>query len=287
MRHAMLGLAIAGVFVAGCNTSSQVNAVDQPASTQPSAARVRAECPNFKDVIVKQQTPVWCWAASSVMVRKYYDPNDPVTQESLAQQITNVSGTDPAKAKAAGLQQIMVALNPDYSKRVADRSGQLLAQSLQNRGGGNSLSVNMVDLAVGQVAPWSASSDDLIDAVVGRNPAIVGLRAEGASMGHAVVVYGASYEPVAKDQGRAAMNQIFGQIMKDEASKHGVRADQVDAVGVTKGPPKYRLAEVEYVDPMDGKRYKLNAQGFKNRVDFIITKERAKEILDRQLQSVG
>jgi hypothetical protein len=291
MRHtiatAVLTLAVAAVT--GCSTSSQVNATEATASTQPSAARVRAECPNFRDVIVKQQTPVWCWAASSVMVRKYYDPNDPVTQESLAQQITNVSGDDPKKAKAAGLQQIMVALNPDYSKRVAERSGQLLAQTIQTRaaGGSNALTVNLADVAIGQVAPWSASSDDLIDAVTSKNPAIVGLRAEGASMGHAVVVYAASYEPVQADAGRSAMGQIWGQIVKDEASKRGVRGDQVDAVGVTKGPAKYRLAEVEYVDPMDGKRYKLNAQGFKNRVDFIITKERAREILDRQLASVG
>ena len=80
---------------------------------------------------------------------------------------------------------------------------------------------------------------------------------------------------------------MVDSVVKSEAGNRGIRSDQVDAVGVTKGAPKYRLAEVEYVDPMDGKRYKLNAQGFKNRVDFIITKERAREILDRQLGAVG
>lgn len=285
MRHHFVTLAVASVALhsTGC-TSSQVHSADT-ASTQPSASRVRAECPNFKDVIVKQQTPVWCWAASSVMVRKYYNASDPVTQESLAQDITHVSGDDPAKAKAAGLQQIMVALNPDYTKRVADRSSQLIAQKITTRDG--SITANVTDMAIGQVAPWSASSDDLIDAVTTSNPAIVGLRNEGANMGHAVVVYAASYEPVKADVGKSVFGGVMDSVTKKVAGDRGVRADQVDAIGVTKGPAKYKLAEVEYVDPMDGKRYKLNAQGFKNRVDFIITKERAREILDRQLGAVG
>ena len=283
MRHLLL-LAVAAIAIdsIGCS-SSQVNAT--PAATQPGASRQRAECPNFKDVIVTQKTPVWCWAASSVMVRKYYDPADPVTQEQLAQQITHVSGTDPAKAKAAGLQQIMVALNPDYTKRVAERSGQLIAQKITTRDG--SLTANVTDLAIGQVQPWSASSDDLVEAVTSSNPAIVGLRDEGANMGHAVVVYAATYEPVEQSVGKSIFGNVVDSVVKHEAGSRGIRSDQVDAVGVTKGAPKYRLAEVEYVDPMDGKRYKLNAQGFKNRVDFIITKERAREILDRQLGAVG
>lgn len=285
MRHLMLlAVAVVGLDSIGCS-SSQVNATDSGASTQPSASRLRGECPNFKDVIVKQQTPVWCWAASSVMVRKYYDANDPITQEQLAQDITHVSGDDPAKAKAAGLQQIMVALNPDYTKRVAERSGQLIAQKITTRDG--SITANMTDLAIGQVQPWSASSDDLVSAVTSSNPAIVGLRNEGANMGHAVVVYAASYELVKENAGKSIFGNVMDSVVKQEAGSRGIRSDQVDAVGVTKGPAKYKLAEVEYVDPMDGKRYKLNAQGFKNRVDFIITKERAREILDRQLGAVG
>ena len=285
MRHVlMLAAAVVSFDLIGCS-SSQVNATSATASTQPSAMRTRAECPNFKDVIVRQQTPVWCWAASSVMVRKYYNASDPITQEQLAQDITHVSGDDPAKAKAAGLQQIMVALNPDYTKRVGDRAGEMVAQKIQSRDG--SLTANVADMAIGQVAPWSASSDDLIDAVATSNPAIVGLRNEGASMGHAVVVYAASYEPVKENVGRSIFGKAMDSVVKREASERGIRSDQVDAVGVTKGPAKYKLAEVEYVDPMDGKRYKLNAQGFKNRVDFIITKERAREILDRQLGAVG
>ena len=55
---------------------------------------------------------------------------------------------------------------------------------------------------------------------------------------------------------------------------------------IGKGPAKWKLSEVEYVDPMDGKRYKLNAEGFKNRVDFIMTKAKAREILDRQMMAV-
>jgi hypothetical protein len=285
MRHVVLLVAsVAFLNSLGC-TSSQVNATEREPASQASAARQRAECENFKDVIVTQKTPVWCWAASSVMVRKYYDANDPVTQEALAQQITNVSGDDPAKAKAAGLQQIMVALNPDYEQRVTERSAQLIANKLTTRDG--SFTANYADLAIGQVAPWSASSDDLVDALAGRSPAIVGLRDEGANMGHAVVVYAATYEPVQASAGRSIFGNVMDKVVKNEAGTRGIRSDQIDAVGVTKGPAKYRLAEVEYVDPMDGKRYKLNAQGFKNRVDFIITKERAREILDRQLGAIG
>lgn len=284
MRYVIAAAAVGIVFVGiGC-TSSQVNATSHAASTQPSAGRTRSECPNFKDVIVTQKTPVWCWAASSVMVRKYYDASDPVTQEQLAQQITNVSGTDPQKARAAGLQQIMVALNPDYQKRVADHSGQLLASKINSQEG--SFDVNYVDLALGQIAPWSAGSDDLIDAITSSNPVIVGLRDEGTSMGHAVVVYAASYEPVDNAVGRSIFGSVMNAVAKEVASDHGVREDQVDAIA-GKGPAKYKLAEVEYVDPMDGKRYKLNAQGFKNRVDFIMTRDRAREILERQIRAIG
>ena len=123
--------------------------------------------------------------------------------------------------------------------------------------------------------PFLLPIDDLVEAIASSNPAIVGLRDEAANMGHAVVVYAATYEPVEPSVGRSIFGNVVDSVVKHEAGSRGIRSDQVDAVGVTKGPAKYRLAEVEYVDPMDGRRYKLNAQGFKNRVDFIVTKERA------------
>jgi flagellar biosynthesis regulator FlaF len=267
----------------GC-TSSGVNAQSKDEASVSSATRKRAECPNFKNVAVKQQTPVWCWAASAEMVHKYYGNND-VTQEALAQQITNVSGTDAKKAKAAGLQEIMVALNPDFRERVTQRSADLLTARAQT-GDDSMPRFDAVDFALGQMAPWSATSDDLIDAISTQNPAIVGLRGEGQSMGHAVVVYATSYEPIPDDAGKKAGASIFGAVLKEVGARNGVREDQVDASGIARGPAKYKLSEIEYIDPMDGKRYRLNAEGFKNRVDFIMTKPRARDILERQLIAV-
>jgi hypothetical protein len=273
----LLACAIVSVgLVTGC-TSSQVNNATAAEATAANKERVRSECPNFKDVAVKQQTPVWCWAASAEMVHKYYGNND-ITQDTLAQQITNVSKGDEKKARAAGLQEIMVALNPDYRERVAQRGGEVLLSGRAE--------FDAVDFAIGQTAPWSATSDDLVDAVSTQNPAIVGLRGANTSMGHAVVVYATSYVPVKQDAGKSFTNSLFGEVAKAVGEEKGIRRDQTEALGVGKGPAKYKLHEIEYIDPMDGKRYKLNAEGFKNRVDFIVTKDRSREILDRQLNAV-
>jgi hypothetical protein len=283
MTRALI-LAVSIFTLAGCNTSSQINASSKEEASKPSANRVRAECPNFKDVAVKQQTPVWCWAASAEMVHKYYGENT-ITQEQLAKEITNASGSDPKKARAAGLQEIMVALNPDIRKERLSRGESMAVERIRS-GSTAAPTVDVVDVALGQTAPWSASSDDLVDAVASQNPAIVGLRGEGRSMGHAVVVYATSYEPVKVSEGKSFGNALFGAVAKEAGNRHGIRDDQVDAAGVTKAPAKFKLSEIEYVDPMDGKRYKLNAEGFKNRVDFIMTKARAREILDRQTNAV-
>ena len=280
-----LVLAVSLLSFAGCSTSNQINATSAADASKPSASRTRAECPNFKDIAVKQQTPVWCWAASAEMVHKFYDPASPITQEQLAKDITHVSGNDPKKAKAAGLQEIMVALNPEIGKERVQRGASMMESRIRS-GSTAAPTFDAVDFALGQTAPWSASSDDLIEAVAGQNPAIVGLRGEGQKMGHAVVVYATSYEPVRTDAGKSIGSALFGAVAKEAGSRHGVREDQVDAAGVGKAPPKFRLAEVEYIDPMDGKRYKLNAEGFRNRVDFIMTKARAREILDRQMNVV-
>lgn len=260
----------------GC-TSSQVNNASAAEAKAENKDRVRAECPNFKDVSVKQQTPVWCWAASAEMVHKYYGNND-ITQDKLAADITNVAKGDEKKARAAGLQEIMLALNPDYREKIAKHGGEVLLS-------GNA-EFDAIDFAIGQTAPWSATSDDLVDAVSTQNPAIVGLRGANTTMGHAVVVYATSYVPVKTDEGAKAANNIFGEMIKGLGESQGVRRDQTEALGVGKGPAKYKLHEIEYIDPMDGKRYKLNAEGFKNRVDFIVTKERSREILDRQMNAV-
>lgn len=276
-RVIVLAVASASIWaVVGC-TQSQVNNASAAEAKAENKDRVRAECPDFKNVVVKQATPVWCWAASAEMVHKYYG-NTAITQEVLAEQITNVSKGDEKKARAAGLQEIMVALNPDYRERMAKQPADLLLK-------GNS-QFDVVDFAIGQMAPWSASSDDLIDAVSTRNPAIVGLRGAGTNMGHAVVVYATSYVPMKQDEGKNAANKFFGEIIKSVGEDQGIRRDQAEAMGVGKGPAKYRLHEIEYVDPMDGKKYKLNAEGFRNRVDFIVTKDRSREILDRQLNAV-
>lgn len=268
--------AVVALAVVGCTSSSVNNATAAEAKAE-NKDRVRSECPNFKDVAVKQATPVWCWAASAEMVHKYYG-NETITQEKLAEQITNVSKGDEKKARAAGLQEIMVALNPDYRERMAKHGGEVLLS-------GNA-EFDVIDFAIGQTAPWSATSDDLIDAVSTQNPAIVGLRGAGTNMGHAVVVYATSYVPMKEDEGKKASNKFFGDLIKGVGEQNGIRRDQAEAMGVGKGPAKYKLHEIEYVDPMDGKRYKLNAEGFKNRVDFIVTKQRSKEILDRQLNAV-
>lgn len=273
----ILACGVVSTFViVGCTSSSVNNATAAEAKAE-NKDRVRAECPNFKDVSVKQQTPVWCWAASAEMVHKYYG-NDDITQEKLAAEITNASKDDPDNVRAAGLQEIMLALNPDYREKIAKHGGEVLLS-------GNA-EFDAIDFAIGQTAPWSATSDDLVDAVSTQNPAIVGLRGSNQSMGHAVVVYATSYVPVKTDEGTKAANNFFGEILKSVGEEHGVRRDQSEALGVGKGPAKYVLHEIEYIDPMDGKRYKLNAEGFKNRVDFIVTKQRSREILDRQMNAV-
>lgn len=263
-------------LVTGC-TSSQINNASAAEAKAENKDRIESKLPDFKNVAVKQQTPVWCWAASAEMVHKYYGNTD-ITQDKLAEQITNVSKGDEGKARAAGLQEIMVALNPDYRERVAKRGGDVLLS------GGAQFDV--IDFAIGQMAPWSATSDDLIDAITTQNPAIVGLRGAGQKMGHAVVVYATSYVPLKSDEGSKAANAIFGEVLKGIGEQNGVRRDQAEAMGVGKGPAKYKLHSVKYVDPMDGKTYELNAEGFRNRVDFIVTKQRSKEILDRQLSAV-
>jgi hypothetical protein len=276
MKRQLRAVGVAGVVCGsvvvvgqtGC-TSSQINSASAVEAKAENAERVRAECPDFRDVAVKQATPVWCWAASAEMVHKYYG-NTEITQEKLAEAITNVSAGDEKKARAAGLQEIMLALNPDFRERIAKHSGEVLLSG--------SAEFDVLDFAIGQIAPWSASSDDLIDAISTRNPAIVGLRGAGQSM--------TSYVPVKQDEGKNAMNRLFGEIAKAVGEEHGVRRDQAEALGVGKGPAKYVLHEIEYIDPMDGKRYKLNAEGFRNRVDFIVTKDRSREILERQLNAV-
>ena len=54
----------------------------------------------------------------------------------------------------------------------------------------------------------------------------------------------------------------------------------------TRGSAKYNLYEIQYADPMDGKRYSLNAGLFAGRKDFIMTRERAAQVLEKQMQSI-
>ncbi|HQY88521.1 MAG TPA: C39 family peptidase [Tepidisphaeraceae bacterium] len=266
---ASLGLLACGfvVVTTGCSSSgggssdpAKAKAIDVPADA------TKSSCANFKEVIVKQATPVWCWAASAEMVHRYYGRTD-ITQDALAKKITNASKDDPEKIRSAGLQEIMLALQPEYDQRAADNMSNALADG--------EIEIDYVNAAGSFFMQNNATSDDLIDAIVGGNPAIVGLRDPNTKMGHAVVVFGVTYKPTGKEQESNAFTGFMDSLTNNNASAFGI-----------KGPAKYALYEIQYADPMDGKRYSLNAGLFASRKDFIMTRDRAAQVLEKQMQSI-
>lgn len=254
-----LGLLVAGLI--GCSSNSKVaRPIDVPGDA------LKESLANFKDVAVKQETPLWCWAASAEMVHRYYGRTD-ITQETLAKKITDASKDDPENVRSAGIQEIMFALQPTYDQRAADNWNKALADK--------KIKFDLVDAAGSVAMQYNATSDDLIDAILSGNPAIVGLRGSDQSMGHAVVVYGVTYKPTGKEAEKNAFTNFMNSLTDNNAT----------AFGLT-GPAKYALYEIQYTDPMDGKRYALNAGLFTARTDFIMTRDRAAQILEKQMQSI-
>ncbi|MGE3108656.1 MAG: papain-like cysteine protease family protein [Phycisphaerales bacterium] len=224
--------------------------------------RFDAECERFSAIAVQQETDVWCWAACAQMIHKYYGRDVP--QAEIAEKIHKRNADGSVNVQSAGLDEIVVALNFD----LKERWDQYQAQRLENIGAGKGGSVR-TDLASyinSYIDQYAINSDDLVSELQSNTPLVIGLSASDTSLGHACVVTGATYGIVTPS--------LFDQWVQKSQSVFG------------RYPKAYCLDEIHYVDPWDGQHKSLSGSEFKQRVDFMVSKRQARDILEQRLKAI-
>jgi len=248
--------------------------------------RFKASCRDFTRVGVRQREPVWCWAACAEMVHKYHDPESPLTQERIAELILNAgeeAETEEERQKlvqAAGKYQIMVALNPD----LTPGSGKVLGETMNEAGrqleSGQGLDIefNYTNMLESQFMRRSVNSDHLVRELAEGQPLVAGLAWEDrdATIGHAYVVYGVVYAH--EDESGTIAGNIFENIGDTVLGDRGssLLKTAFDA------PTEFAIVEVELFDPWTGKSEVMDAETFERRVEFMMSRRVAREILFKE-----
>lgn len=235
----------------GCEAVPTASAVDSPwPSAEPSRATgpvQQAEVPNFSRVIVRQQTPVWCWAACAEMVNRYY--RRPGTQAEIAQRIATVRDENADAQRRAEQIEVLAALEPKLYEKLTERWDSDFSRSWL---------VQMDLWLPGRTESKSGpdrpqlkfDADTLIEHIESRSPVVVGLGGDRESDSrHIVVVHRVEYEPIA------------------------ARFDLLNK------PSQYRIRRVEYADPDGGINATMTGDELARRTDFFATRRGASQYL--------
>ena len=118
---------------------------------------------------------------------------------------------------------------------------------------------------LGELFP--VNSDTIVQELQRRMPVVVVLRqGEDSTVNHACVLHSAGF---AVESPNLAVQTLHNTL----------QGTVIDPLGT---PRFFSLRWVEIIDPADGKSHRLTAEEFRDRVDFMISKERAAAIIKEQ-----
>lgn len=243
--------------------AARVGRID-PADRQTGEAanRFDADCERLEAIEVQQETNVWCWAACAEMIHRYYGRK--ISQTEIAEKIhKRNTDTNQINVSTAVPDEIIVALNYDLKDRWDEIQEQHKQRIAQGKGG--SIRTDLSGYVNSYLDQYSINSDDLVTEIQQNTPLVIGLSgADGSGSGHACVVTGVTYgvvTPSAFDEWISKGKSLFGRY-----------------------PKNFCIDEVRYIDPWDGQHKSITGADFKERVDFMISKRQAREILEQRLR---
>lgn len=233
----------ANPFDAGsARTNEPANRRTTPIHQPPAEPEIKpgqVTIPNFTRFAIKQEKPVWCWAACAEMIHRYHGETR-LTQRVLAQRIIgraeinpDAGGTDVVKT--AQQEEVLAALSPRVWEMLERRDERRqTSKSRQKQADG--WRVNYIALFVGPMLRYDP--EEMIRSLEAGEPAVV---AFGRPSKHVCVVYAATFE------------------RKKEKGLFGLSRDVCEVKSVT------------VLDPWEGQPEVIDGASFKTRVDFVAT----------------
>jgi hypothetical protein len=280
-KSSSIGFAVS-LFMLGCSPGNRVRLA---ADSSPALAAVdnsddSADSGQTHDLrtqlkiipVAQEDKEVGCWAACAVMIHQYHGQH--ISQDEIAREIMGTDAQGRIKMQAAAHSQIRLALNPDLYQSWKQQT------SLRPIGNSRtSISVKPSHYINARLDESSIDSDDIVESLRSRDPVVVvldeGLESE---LQHAYVMYGVRYaiEPEPKAgwfesipaKVRDEFNEKIGGKKKARAQRYGIR-------------------EVMLIDPALGAEIPpMPGAEFKQRVRMMISKQKAREILEEEFKSV-
>jgi hypothetical protein len=235
----------------------------------PAGAAPKADTPNEFEARcgaitpVKQETPLWCWAACAQMIHAYYGTE--ISQKALAERIHGDEPDGSPKVEAAAYHEIMTALNPDVKTDPLDRAATALETT---RDGRVDVSVDYMSYAKAVKDRYSINSDVIVKELLSRAPVVVVMNEDPSdeTLNHAYLLEAAGFcveEPTAVE--RIADDALEGYLLNPASY-----------------PKYYGLRWVEAIDPYTGQVVRFDGGEFAKRVRFMISKQRARKILEEE-----
>ena len=234
----------------------------------------------FTSMTSVQREPTWCWAACVQMVQRFNGIE--ASQAEIAERIHGVDADGSPMVRAATYYEILCALNPDIERSPFTELWKSLgSQALDSIDSIESLSLAIdraaaIDLVIGTLLP---SRDVPVEELRMGHPAIVGLRGQGIEEGHAYVLIGCRYKkraPKLEDLAFGIIKDKAQEAIGDELGKNAV-----DRVCESVEPKPFHVKSVFLVDPYEGTIVRLKYKDFEKQVDFVISRERSRQILLR------
>lgn len=269
-------------------------------STSGSGEPATYVLPGF--VAVKQEEPVWCWAACAEMILRFHGIE--TKQSEIAKRIDGVDSEGVLKVEAASRFEILCALNPDMPRGEFEALWSGVEQSVLDSDAWLEEKWNRtvtfdrsraVNAAFDKLAPRDSP---IVEDLLAGHPAVVGLReSEDAPSGHAYVLFGAKYAPRARSSwrlpaglGDVMVSEATASLLGPETSPDVLRRfrdlqTECERFGIKSvdqfiQTSAYQIHEVELVDPWEGETITLSIEEFVPRVDFVITRSYARQVLE-------
>lgn len=164
----------------------------QAAEPEPLGPDETVEVAGFARLpVLKQETGVWCWAASAAMVHRYNN-RTAVTQQQIVSRIlgrSKLGGSGEAIVKKAQQEEVLAALNPQIWEQLEKRDARRAEAERKKQGSPDDWRLNWLALMVGNPRQ-DADPDDLIAGLQAKQPVIVAFERPTK---HICVVYKATY----------------------------------------------------------------------------------------------
>lgn len=231
----------------------------------------------------KQRDPAWCWATCAEMILHFN--GEEASQEEIAKRIHGTDEYGEARIQGASFYEIMCALNPDIEARPFEQIWSEFETRISEDPTlmlGVAVDTDYSAMGIALVDQYVPSKTVAVADLREGHPAVVGMHdPEVPGSGHAYVLVGAEYT--------INHNADWGTQARDAASvfddvfgtDHGKAEEPIvtEAVERTEGD-RFPATKITVVDPWTGETTSFTKEEFTNRVDFVISRGQAREILD-------